>query len=151
MKNQERIAALKAEIDQIELDLEKQRENLEDIQNDLDKAQIKVDNFEIDPYNYEDQFCEMLDEQGDIEIGTLSFSPSDVLREMDPIAYRTGLLDYVDGLDIEDDEEYAELKENLEECESERDSTEELIAELEEELERLQEELEELENELENE
>ncbi len=151
MKNQERIAALKAEIDQIELDLEKQRENLEDIQNDLDKAQIKVDNFEVDPYNYEDQFCEMLDEQGDIEIGTLSFSPSDVLREMDPIAYRTSLNDYVDGLDIEDDEEYAERKENLEECESERDSTEELIAELEEELERLQEELEELENELENE
>jgi predicted nuclease with TOPRIM domain len=93
----------------------------------------------------------MLDEQGDIEIGTLSFSPSDVLREMDPIAYRTGLLDYVDGFDIEDDEEFAELKENLEELESDRDSTEELIAELEEELERLQEELEELENELENE
>lgn len=151
MKNQERIAALKAEIDQIELDLEKQRGNLENVQHDVDMAQIKVDNFEIDPYNYEDQFCEMLDEQGDIEIGTLSFSPSDVLREMDPIAYRTGLLDYVDGLDIEDDEEYAERKENLEECESERDSTEELIAELEEELERLQEELEELENELENE
>jgi chromosome segregation ATPase len=151
MKNQERIAALKAEIDQIELDLEKQRRNLENVQHDVDMAQIKVDNFEIDPYNYEDQFCEMLDEQGNIEIGTLSFSPSDVLREMDPIAYRTGLLDYVYGLDIEDDEEYAERKENLEECESERDSTEELIAELEEELERLQEELEELENELENE
>ena len=151
MKNQERIAALKAEIAQIELDLEKQRGNLKDVQHDVDMAQIKVDNFEIDPYNYEDQFCEMLDEQGDIEIGTLSFSPSDVLREMDPIAYRTGLLDYVDGLDIEDDEEFAELKGNLEELESDRDSTEELIAELEEELERLQEELEELENELENE
>ncbi len=151
MKNQERIAALEAEIDQIELDLEKQRRYLENVQHDVDMAQIKVDNFEIDPYNYEDQFCEMLDEQGDIEIGTLSFSPSDVLREMDPIAYRTGLLDYVDGFDIEDDEEYSELKGNLEELESDRDSTEELIAELEEELERLQEELEELENELENE
>jgi DNA repair exonuclease SbcCD ATPase subunit len=151
MSKQERITVLEKDINQIQLDLKRQEENLRDVQHDVDMAQIKVDNFEIDPYNYEDQFCEMLDEQGDIEIGTFSFSPSDVLREMDPIAYRTGLLDYVDGFDIEDDEEFAELKENLEELESDRDSTEELIAELEEELERLQEELEELENELENE
>jgi hypothetical protein len=151
MSKQERIAVLEKDINQIQLDLKRREENLKDVQHDVDMAQIKVDNFEIDPYNYEDQFCEMLDEQGDIEIGTLSFSPSDVLREMDPIAYRTGLLDYVDGFDIEDDEEFAELKGNLEELESDRDSTEELIAELEEELERLQEELEELENELENE
>ena len=151
MSKQERIAVLEKDINQIQLDLKRREENLKDVQHDVDMAQIKVDNFEIDPYNYEDQFCEMLDEQGDIEIGTLSFSPSDVLREMDPIAYRTGLLDYVDGFDIEDDEEYSELKGNLEELESDRDSTEELIAELEEELERLQEELEELENELENE
>ncbi len=151
MNKQERIAVLEKDINQIQLDLKRQEENLKDVQHDVDMAQIKVDNFEINPYSYEDQFCEMLDEQGDIEIGTLSFSPSDVLREMDPIAYRTGLLDYVDGLDIEDDEEFAELKENLEELESDRDSTEELIEELEEELERLQEELEELENELENE
>jgi len=151
MNKQERIALLEKDINQIQLDLKRQEENLRDVQHDVDMAQIKVDNFEIDPYNYEDQFCEMLDEQGDIEIGTLSFSPSDVLREMDPIAYRTGLLDYVDGFDIEDDEEYSELKGNLEELESDKESTEELIEELQEELERLQEELEELENELENE
>ena len=42
----------------------------------------------------EDQFDELLDEQGDIRIGTLTYSPSQVLKAVDPIAYRVGLSDF---------------------------------------------------------
>lgn len=38
--------------------------------------------------------------QGLISINSLSYSPADVLRSVDPVAYRQGLLDYLDGSDI---------------------------------------------------
>lgn len=40
------------------------------------------------------------DSQGLISIGSLSYSPADVLRSVDPVAYRQGFLDYLDGSDI---------------------------------------------------
>jgi len=41
----------------------------------------------------EDQYDEMLDEQGPVKIGNLEFSPSRILYELDPIAYSCGLSD----------------------------------------------------------
>ena len=150
MQNEERTQEIKNEIDRIESDLRGLRIELKDTERDLDEAQTAVDNFEMDEDHYEDQYCEMLNEDGDIIIGSLRFSPSDVLKEMDPTAYRIGLSDYVDGLDVDDDPEYEKLKENLEELEGDKERTEEMIEELEEELERLEEELDDLQNETEN-
>jgi len=45
-----------------------------------------------------DQYDEMLNEQGTIKIGTLEYSPADVLRVVDPTVYRCGLVDYIDSL-----------------------------------------------------
>lgn len=150
MQKEERTQEITNEIDRIESDLRDLRVELKDTERDLDKAQTEVDNFEMDEDHYEDQYCEMLNEDGYIIIGSLRFSPSDVLKEMDPTAYRLGLLDYVDGLDIDDDPEYERLKENLEELEEDKERTEEMIEELEEELERLEEELDDLQNETED-
>lgn len=54
----------------------------------------------------EDQALEMyddlLDDDGPVHIGTLSYPASEVLRRVDPTAYRTGFNDYVDFL-TEDD------------------------------------------------
>ena len=51
-----------------------------------------------------EQYDEMLDEvYGEIKIGTLTFSPSRVLRELDPTAYRIGLSEYEDSL-LEDED-----------------------------------------------
>ena len=49
----------------------------------------------------EEQYDELLDEQGDIKIGLLTYSPSDVLKAVDPIAYRVGLADYESFLEEE--------------------------------------------------
>ncbi len=86
----------------------------------------KIDNFEIDEDKHDDKYDEWLDEiYGEIMIGNISFLPSRILKELDPIAYRCGFSDYIDSLDIEDDEEYQELQTELEEAKEE-------LAELEE-------------------
>jgi hypothetical protein len=48
----------------------------------------------------EDQFDEMLDESNElIKIGTLTYLPSQVLKNVDPIAYRIGLSEFEDYLE----------------------------------------------------
>ena len=45
-----------------------------------------------------DMYNESLDEMGDVKIGNLRFSPSEIVNVLDPIAYRTGLNEYEDML-----------------------------------------------------
>ncbi len=42
-----------------------------------------------------------------VRIGDLTYLPSRVLKTVDPIAYRCGLLDYLDGHDLTTDEDEA--------------------------------------------
>ena len=73
-----------------------------------DSRQTKEELFaeEYPEERLKEMYDDSLDEMGDIKIGTLTFSPSRVLREVDPIAYRTGLSEYEDFLlqDFEYDE-----------------------------------------------
>lgn len=46
-----------------------------------------------------DRYNDWLDEAyGDVVLGHLSYTASDVLRSTDPTAYRVGFADYVDSL-----------------------------------------------------
>jgi len=69
---------------------------------------------------------EMLDMDGPVMIGSLEFSKSEILKRLDPIAYREACLDYINchiedlQYDLErsdDEEEIAWLKEQIEELE----------------------------------
>jgi hypothetical protein len=51
-----------------------------------------------------ERFDEMLDESGPVIVGGIEFSPSAILKEMDPIAYDVGFNDYMDSMDIDTDE-----------------------------------------------
>lgn len=46
-----------------------------------------------------------------VEFGGLTWDPADVMREMDPIAYRSGFFDWADseGIETDDLEDDAEL------------------------------------------
>lgn len=149
MNNQEKIDEINLEMKQVNEKIQIQIRNLDITEQEIKDLEESIENFEIDPDSCEEQYCEMLDEQGDIEIGNITLTPSDVLRKMDPIAYRTGLSDYVDVLDIDNDPSYNELKEELSDLEDDKERSEELIEELQEELEKLEEELEDFENETE--
>lgn len=96
--------------------------NKKELETKIRELEKKLENFELDPGNYEKQYDEALDEQGDILIGNLSYAPSYVLKEVDPTAYRIGLLDYIDSLDIEDDIDYKEFQDKLEELQDEYDN-----------------------------
>ena len=93
--------------------------------------QAQIDGFELDPDDYAERYEEMLDDcHGDF----LGMNASYILKEMDPVAYRCGLLDYLDGLDQDDEkmenDEYLELIEELEEIESEIEELEDKLTEM---------------------
>jgi len=92
------------------------KENLE-----LAIAGLKKDleTFEIDQDKHEEAYKELIDESGPVLICGMSFTASRILEEVDPIAFRCGLNDYVDSLDVTEDEEYKELEEKLADLESE--------------------------------
>ena len=138
---------IEAEIMLLEEDIRKQKKELENIEEILEEAIEERDRFELDGWEYEDVYIEMLDEGGNIHIGNLSFSPSDILSKLDPIAYRIGLTDFVDSMDVTESEGYRELQEKVEEAEMEKELIEASIEENEDILEELKEELKEMENE----
>jgi hypothetical protein len=53
---------------------------------------------ELTPINLEELYRELLDESGAVEIGGLSFMPSDIIEKLDPVAFRCGVNDYADSL-----------------------------------------------------
>lgn len=59
----------------------------------------------------EDEYNESLDDMGEISVGNLTFYPSDILKNCDPIAYDIGFTEYQDYRreDIE-----ADVREELE-------------------------------------
>lgn len=57
-------------------------------------------------------YDEMLNDEGYIEINGLEFSRADILKALDPTAYKIGLFEYVEncGVDPEDLGEYDERR-----------------------------------------
>ena len=53
----------------------------------------------------EDAFCEALDDQGDVTICGVTFSRSQILKEMDPIAYDEELSNFFDAMGFDPDSE----------------------------------------------
>jgi len=118
-------------------ELEVRLEELQDLQLDLQSKarslQYDIDNFELDVYAYEDEYCDLLDEE-DVVVCGISFSPSRILQELDPVAYSVGLSDYVDSVDVAHDSRYMDL-------EGEREEIEEQLSDLADEIEELEEEI----------
>ena len=81
-------------------------------------AELKrqIDIFEIDQDKHEESYKELIDEQGPVIVAGMKFTASRILEELDPTAFRCGLNDYVDSLELSDDEEYQALESELEEA-----------------------------------
>ena len=88
----------------------------------------EAENFELDPDDYEDSYKESLDSEGPVNVAGMQFDASRIIEELDPTAYRCGLVDYVDSIDKAEDAGYIELTEELETLEDE-------LSDLESELE----------------
>ena len=64
---------------------------------------------------------------------------SHVLKNVDPVAYRCSLNDFVDSLDVEDSDEYKALQEEIDQLQSDIEDLESEIEDLESEIEDLNE------------
>ena len=93
--------------------------------------QAQIDGFELDPDDYTEQYDDMLD---DVHGEFLGMNASYILKETDPTAYRCGLLDYLDSLDQDEEkmnnDDYAELFEELEEIKSKIEELEDKLVEM---------------------
>lgn len=108
-------------------------ENLEKMEEEIEVLKDKINSFELDPDDFENLYDEMLDESYPDFMG--SYSTSYTLQQVDPTAYRCGLLDYVYNLDLTESSEYNELVKSLEELEDElSDAVADALSELQEEL-----------------
>lgn len=126
MKNS--IELLRAEVEMKEQEIRKMQAMIAD----KEKQQEQI---ELDPDNYEDQFDESLDDSiPEIEIGCLTYSPSHVLKNVDPVAYRCSLNDFVDSLDVEDSEQYKALQEEIDQLKSYIEDLEGEIEDLENQI-----------------
>ena len=76
----------------------------------LEVKKQEMDDYEIDPDSLEESYKDFLNEMEEMPNG---WDYSDVLERMDPIMYRCGLNDYVDGFDKEEQDDYKELLEEL--------------------------------------
>jgi polyhydroxyalkanoate synthesis regulator phasin len=91
------------------------------------------------PVDCENEFDNALDEGDPVRIGSLEYTPSRVLKRIDPIAYRCGVSDYVDSLGLK------EINWNSYDSDKVDKICDELVEELENEISSLQDEVEEAE------
>ena len=64
----------------------------------LKEAEEKYKKNLITKEKFDEMFDEMLDEYGPIKIGNLEYNASNVLKQIDPVAYKTWKNDYADSL-----------------------------------------------------
>lgn len=106
--------------------------DLSNLQRLLADKESQLASFDLDEYDYTEQYKDFIDEITEpVEIMGMSFTASRILEELDPIAFACGLSDYVDSLDITNNDTYQQLEELIEELESQIDDIESQIDELE--------------------
>ena len=95
------------------------------------KAEIEaLENTDINELieDMEDRYSDMLDGcYHEVKIGDCSFSPSRIMRELDPIAFRCGVNDYADSLasDIQNLSEWGDIESQIYELNEELEELEE--------------------------
>lgn len=121
------IELLRAEVEMKEHEIRKMQAQIAD-------KEKQQSNIEIDPDDFADQFDELLDESGEIEVSSFTYSPSHILKNVDPTAYRCCLNDFVDSLDVEDSDEYKDLQEEIDQLKSDIEDLESEIEDLENQI-----------------
>ena len=125
-------------IEQVRAQIRHLERDIEDKQGEICTAQSNIETFEYSCTD--DEYDEMLDEiYGDVEICGMSYSSSQALKELDPIAYCCAKNDFESDYDLDNCEEYSDLKDELE-------SLEDQLSDLENDLSELNDELDSLEN-----
>jgi DNA repair exonuclease SbcCD ATPase subunit len=92
----------------------------------IEEIKEELRTFEIDQSKWEESYKDLIDESGPVMICGMNFTASRIIEELDPIAYLCGLDDYVDSLEVSEDDDYKALEAELAELESELADLEEM-------------------------
>lgn len=125
-------------IEQVQDMINATESKIDDIQNQINDKQKEINNFEYQIS--ENEYDEFLDEiEGSVTVAGMEFYASDILKSCDPIAYRCAKNDYESNYDLDDVEEYNDLKDELE-------LLEDRLSDLKSELDEYRDDLESLED-----
>ena len=125
-------------IEQLRAQIRHLERDIEDKQGEICTAQSNIETFEYSCTD--DEYEQMLDDvYGDVEICGMNYSSSRALKILDPVAYRCAKNDFESNYDLNNCEEYSDLKDELE-------SLEDQLYDLENDLSELNSELDSLEN-----
>ncbi len=141
MNKEIKISNLQNDIDEIRNNITFLSSHLHMAQNEIDEKRNEIENFEINIYDYEEEYREHLDEEGDVVIDDITYSNSEYMEMENPTEYKNGLRDYAYSIDIKDNEKYAEVNAELLDLINDKEITQEIIEDLESELNELQEEI----------
>jgi hypothetical protein len=100
--------------------------------NRIEEIVSEISHLKDDTDKYEDEFDAILDEE-EVVICGITFSRSRILKELDEVAYRQELLNYVDALRDEDLCGFDELNTEQEELEAKLDDLKDEMDALDEE------------------
>lgn len=112
---------------------------LEIKQDELKELETDRDSIELEESDYETSYQDLINESGDVEIMGMSYNASHVLEEVDPIAYRCGLSDYVNGINIEKTNKYINMQKEIDDLEYDISNMQDDIDDLESEIDDLDE------------
>ena len=125
-------------IEQLRAQIRHLERDIEDKQGEICTAQSNIETFEYSCTD--DEYDQMLDDvYGNVEICGMIYSSSRALKLLDPVAYRCAKNDFESDYDLDNCEEYKDLKDELEALEGQ-------LSDLENELDELNDELDSLEN-----
>ena len=124
------LETLKAQISRLETVISEWKDN-------ITSKQSEIESFEYECSD--DEFSDWIDSiYPEVTIGSLTFSPSEVMKELDPTAYRCGKSDYESNYDLDDCEYYNDLKDELEALELNLEDLETELSDLQDELDSLE-------------
>ena len=92
-------------------------ENLEQLKEELEEKKGRLD--VLNDNGNTEEYDEMLDESGPVEVAGMSFYPSRIIKELDPTAYNCGMNNWNDPAITELEEEIEALEEQIKEAEAE--------------------------------
>lgn len=107
----------------LKIDLGIYQENLRQTEYDLNNFEYTVSN---------DEYDQIIDDmESKIYVFGIEFSPSEVLKRLDPTAYRLAKMEYEASFDVEDLTEYQDLQQEVEDLTEHIEYLENKIYELE--------------------
>jgi predicted nucleic acid-binding Zn-ribbon protein len=132
--------SIKFAVSQLKATIEMKDHEIRKLQDQITAKEAQQGQIEIDVDDYIYKYDSLLDESGPVTVAGLGFYPSRILGELDPIAYRCGLNDYVDSTySAEDTDEYKALSEEIDFLADQIDVLQEEINDLENQIEELEE------------